>query len=129
MGTSINLRINDDLEKKLKEKVDEIKKITPVGAEVNNSTVVRGALVDFFDKIDKENKGEKSIPFNLTQMSDKELRKIEDTFDEILNGLDNILNEDEPGYWFVFDFLTFMSNQITYEILDRKRNKKISKEV
>ena len=54
MATSINLRLNDELEQRLKEKVEEIKKVTPLGAEVNNSTVVRGALVDFFEKIDKD---------------------------------------------------------------------------
>lgn len=124
MGTSINLRINDDLEKKLKEKVEEIKKTTPVGAEVNNSTVVRGAIVDFFEKIEKEKNGEKNISFYPKQFSNEELKSIENTFDKIIEGLDNILNENEPGYWFIFDLLTMISNEMSYESIERKRNKR-----
>ena len=85
MATSINLRINDELEKKLKEKVEEIKKVTPVGAEVNNSTVVRGALVDFFDKIDRENAGERSVNFNFKKLSNEELEEIDSLLSDSLD--------------------------------------------
>lgn len=50
MATSINLRINDELEQKLNEKVEELKRRSPIGAEVNKSTVVRGALIQFLNK-------------------------------------------------------------------------------
>lgn len=50
MATSINLRINDELEKRLKEKVEELRAKAPIGAEVSNSSVVRGALIDFFNR-------------------------------------------------------------------------------
>lgn len=77
MATSINLRINDELEKKLKETVEDIKKNTPLGAEVNNSTVVRGALIDFFNKLEEEKKDIQVIKFDLNKISEDKLRKLE----------------------------------------------------
>ena len=127
MATSINLRVNDEVEKKLKETVGGIKAISPVGAEVNNSTVLRGALVDFLKRLDKEKSGEKSISFNLKQMKDKEVFKVDETLRNMLEGLDDTLNESEPGYWFMFDLLTMISNQVDYEIIDRRNKRSINK--
>lgn len=56
MATSINFRINDKLEQKLKETVEELKKTSPLGAEVNASTVVRGALIEFLTKFEEREK-------------------------------------------------------------------------
>lgn len=127
MATSINLRINDEVEKKLKETVEEVKAISPVGAEVNGSTVVRGALVDYFKRLDREKNGEKSISFNLKQMTDKEVFKVQATLNNMVEGLDDTLNESEPGYWFMFDLLTMISNQVDYEIIDRRNKRSINK--
>lgn len=124
MATSINLRLNDELEQRLKEKVKEIKKVTPLGAEVNNSTVVRGALVDFFEKIDKEKNGEKSISFYPNQFSNEELKNISNAFDEILSNIDNFIEEEKTGHYFVFDLLTMISNQLAFEAIERKTKRK-----
>lgn len=79
MATSINLRLNDELEERLKEKVEEIKKNTPLGAEVNNSTVVRGALIEFFNKLEEEKKEIITVKFDLKAISDKEkLEKLQE---------------------------------------------------
>lgn len=123
MATSINLRLNDELEKRLKEKVEEIKKVTPLGAEVNNSTVVRGALIDFFEKIDKERNGEKNISFYPNQLSNEELNNISSAFDCILSSIDNFIDEEKVGHYFVFDLLTMISNQLAFETIER-RNKR-----
>ena len=123
MGT-IRARVPDELEKRLEEKVEEIKKKTPLGAEVNNSTVIRGALVDFFEKIDKERKGEKNISFYPNQFSNKELSNIENAIDMLIENLDSVLTEDKAGYWFIFDLLTFVSNQLAFEVIERKKRKK-----
>lgn len=123
MGT-IRARVPDELEKRLEEKVEEIKKKTPLGAEVNNSTVIRGALVDFFEKIDKERKGEKNISFYPNQFSNKELSNIENAIDKLIENLDSVLTEDKAGYWFIFDLLTFVSNQLAFEVIERKKRKK-----
>ena len=56
MATSINFRINDKLEQKLNETVEELKKTSPLGAEVNASTVVRGALTEFLTKFEEREK-------------------------------------------------------------------------
>lgn len=124
MATSINVRLSDDLEKKLKEKVEEIRKSTPVGAEANNSTLIRGALVEFFEKIDRENKGEKNISFYPNQFSNEELHNIENAIDGLIENLDSILTEDKAGYWFVFDLLTTISNSLAYESIERKKKRR-----
>lgn len=124
MATSINLRLNDELEQRLKRKVEEIKKVTPLGAEVNNSTVVRGALIDFFEKIDKENNGEKKISFYPNQFSNEELSNIEKAIDGLIENLDSTLSEDKAGYWFVFDLLTMISNKIAFESIERKSKRR-----
>lgn len=124
MATSINLRLNDELERRLKEKVEEIKKNTPLGAEVNNSTVVRGALVDFFERIDKEKNGEKNISFYPNQLSNEELKNISNAFDEILSNIDNFIEEEKTGHYFVFDLLTMISNQLAFETIGRKNKRR-----
>lgn len=119
MATSINLRINDELEKKLKEKVKEIKKVTPVGAEVNNSTVVRGALVDFFDKIDRENAGERSVNFNLRKFTNEELEEIDSLLSDSLD-LINSKCESEKVLFLLSKILNGISTEALSEIVDRR---------
>lgn len=124
MATSINLRINDELEERLKEKVEEIKKISPLGAEVNNSTLVRGALVDFFEKLDKEKNGQKNISFYPNQFSNEELKNISSAFDKILSNIDNFIEEEKAGHYFIFDLLTMISNQLAFETIERKNKRR-----
>jgi len=121
MATSINLRINDELENKLKEKVKEIKKVSPVGAEVNNSTVVRGALVDFFDKIDRENAGERSINFNLRKFTNEELEEIDSLLKKTINSLNEVNCKNEKAYFFVRKAMNGLSTEVLSEIIERRR--------
>lgn len=51
MATSINIRIDDSLELKLKQAVNCIKKKSIAGSEVSNSTVCRAAIKEFVDRI------------------------------------------------------------------------------
>lgn len=85
MATSINVRLSDELEKKLNDTVKEVKKNTPIGAEVNNSTIVRGALEDFFKRIEDEKKGIVSISFNVNDMNENELNSLNEEMGKIFN--------------------------------------------
>lgn len=96
MGT-IRARVSDELEKRLEEKVEEIRKRTPLGAEVNNSTVIRGALVDFFEKIDKERKGEREISIKLGGLTIEELRDMNNVMDGFLENLEDKGNHTTYG--------------------------------
>jgi len=121
MATSINLRINDELEKKLREKVKEIKEVTPVGAEVNNSTVVRGALVDFFDKIDRENAGERTVNFNLKKFTNEELEEIYSLLEKTINSLNEVNCKNEKAYFFMCTAMNGLSTEVLSEIIERRR--------
>lgn len=122
MATSINLRVNDELEKKLKETVEEIKKNTPLGAEVNNSTVVRGALIDFFNRLEEEKKDIKTVKFNLKAITDKE--KLE----KLLKASEEIGELFKAGYEGEFETgidCFYLSEAIRYRLfeLNQKRDK------
>ena len=122
METSINLRVNDELEKKLKETVEEIKKNTPLGAEVNNSTVVRGALIDFFNRLEEEKKDIKTVKFNLKAITDKE--KLE----KLLKASEEIGELFKAGYEGEFETgidCFYLSEAIRYRLfeLNQKRDK------
>lgn len=123
MATSINLRLNDELEKKLNDKVEEIKKESPTGAEANNSTFIRGALIDFFEKLDKKSLGEKNISFYPKQLSNEELKNTIRAFDDMIDNLDNFIDEEKAGHNFVYDMLTMISNELTMESLERRKRK------
>lgn len=77
MATSINVRLSDELENNLKKTVEEIKSSTPRGAEVNNSTVVRGALEEFIEKTEEEKQGIYKFPvyLNLEKEEGENLKK------------------------------------------------------
>lgn len=89
MATSINVRLSDELEKKLNDTVNEVKKNTPIGAEVNNSTIVRGALEDFFNKLEEDKKGIKNVKYDLSILDCKECKEAEEIINNMLNILKN----------------------------------------
>lgn len=91
MATSINVRLDDDAENRLKQAVQDIKEKTPRGAEVNNSTVVRGAIKEFIDKIDEEKKGFMTIRVNINSKDNDKLKKL-------LKTIDLISEEFSSGY-------------------------------
>lgn len=93
MSTSINVRLSDDLEEKLKKSVEEIKNNTPRGAEVNNSTVVRGALEEFMEKTEEEKNGIYKIPINLNSKN-YDGEKLKKKLKEIILSLDNTPEEE-----------------------------------
>ena len=86
MATSINVRLSDELE-------ESLKNATPRGAEVNNSTIVRGALEDFIENIEEEKEGTYKfpIPLNLEKESGKKLKK---KLQEIILSLGNSKEEE-----------------------------------
>jgi len=49
---SLNLRISEEMEEKLKSAVEKLNKKALPGTEANISTVVRGAIKDFIEKIE-----------------------------------------------------------------------------
>ena len=85
MATSINVRLSDDLEEKLKNTVESIKEKTPAGAEVNNSTVVRGALEDFIRRQEQDWNKEYNIP--IVKMNYKELEQSYEMINTMLNAV------------------------------------------
>lgn len=93
MSTSINVRLSDELEKELKNTVEQLKFKIPKGAEVNNSTIVRGALEEFIKKINAENNGIFNFPMPLGKLNNDELKKIIDTL-ELIN---KNLNDSSDG--------------------------------
>ena len=93
MATSINVRLSDELEQKLKKSVEEIKNNTPRGAEVNNSTVVRGALEEFMEKTEEEKKGIYKFPI-LLNVNNFDGEKLQKKLKEIILSLDNTKEEE-----------------------------------
>lgn len=88
MATSINVRLSNELEINLKNVLEEVKRDTPLGAEANNSTIVRGALEDFFRKIDNEKKGMKTVSYNLSKLeSKKEALKVSEIIGKMVESL------------------------------------------
>lgn len=93
MATSINVRLSDELEENLKKTVEEIKNSTPRGAEVNNSTVVRGALEEFIEKTEEEKQGIYKFPIYLN-LEKEEGQKLQEKLQEIILSLGNSKEED-----------------------------------
>lgn len=124
MATSINLRLNDELEKRLKEKVEEVKKVTPTGAEANNSTVVRGALIEFFDKIDKEKAGERTVNFNFSKLSDEDLKEMGCLFQFIFKSMEDFKCKNEKVYFEVWRTINSIDTELLDEMLKRKNSNK-----
>jgi len=124
MATSINLRLNDELEKRLKEKVEEVKKVTPTGAEANNSTVVRGALIEFFDKIDKEKAGERSVNFNFSKLSDEDLKEMSCLFQFVFESMENFKCKNEKVYFAAWRTINSIDTELLNEIVKRKSSNK-----
>lgn len=124
MATSINLRLNDELEKRLKEKVEEVKKITPTGAEANNSTVVRGALIDFFNKIDKEKEGERSVNFNFSKLSDEDLKEMNKAFQIMCDTIEDFKDKNSNVYFGAWRIMNSISIELLDELVKRKSENK-----
>lgn len=92
MATSINVRLSDELEENLKNIIEEVRHKTPLGAEVGNSTVVRGALQDFINKVQDEKKGIKNISYNLSEIqNEKELER----FNKLLDSLIKVVKDSK----------------------------------
>ena len=120
MATSINLRLNDELEKRLKEKVEEVKMVTPKGAEANNSTVVRGALIEFFNKIDKEKAGERNVNFNLKKLSVEDIEEMDNLFQIIFISIEDFEDKNPKVYAMTWSILNSISIEILEELLKKK---------
>ena len=119
MATSINVRLSDELEEKLKSTVEEVKKKTPLGAEVNNSTIVRGALEDFFKRIEEEEKGIKNVSYNLSELENEEteLKILMNMLEDMSNMLGDVKNEEKGSAKFL---LQVVLNKMLLECLQEK---------
>lgn len=95
MSTSINVRLSDALEQKLKFTVNEIKGKAPLGAEVNNSTIIRGALENFINKIEEESKGIKTIKYEIQSLELNELEQMDLAVEQISKSIKDNLNLSE----------------------------------
>lgn len=73
MATSINVRLDNEKEEKLKQIVSDLKENAPAGVEINNSTVVRGAIDNLLKSFEEDKKGTKKVAFNFKDLSEKEL--------------------------------------------------------
>lgn len=133
MAVAINLRLDDDREKALKELVESLKADNNNAIEVNNSSVIRMALDSFIEAKKMEEKGYKKLYVNLSDMNDKALDSLLFDFLPYLDEYQkNIINDcmdfkdNEPCDLskadiknFVFDLMC----KLKLEILDELRNR------
>lgn len=89
----VRVRITEETEKKLQETVTKISKNAPLGAEVNHSTVVRGAIEDFLNKVEEEEKGIERISYNITNLKEEELKE----FDNYLSKFNKEIEDGEEN--------------------------------
>lgn len=96
MATGLNVRVSDELDIKLRQSMEEVKSKSPLGAEVSNSTIIRGALEDFIRKIQDDKEGVKTVSYNLSKFEDKELDRLNDLLENMANLLkgNKSLNEE-----------------------------------
>lgn len=116
MSTSINVRLSDELEKELKNTVEQLKFKTPKGAEVNNSTIVRGALEEFIKKINAENNGTFLFPMPLGKLNNDELKKIINTLEVLIN---KNLNDSSDGIECLKAFLELVRLKVKGMYIER----------
>lgn len=118
------IRIEESLLDKIADRVQTMKQESRGFADVSQATIIRGALIEFFDNIEKDNNGRENVSFYPNQFSKEELNNIVSAFDGILENLDNFIGEDKAGHDFVFDLLTMISNKLAFEAIQRK-NKRV----
>ncbi len=79
----IRARVSDEFEEKLKNVVEDVKSRTPLGAEVNSSTIVRGAVEDFIQKIEDEKNGILEVKFDIENLDNEEIEIISNSLNKI----------------------------------------------
>lgn len=104
-NSRIEIRVSEDE----KERIDKF-------AEKENlktATFIRKVTLDYMSEKKR-----------LENMTDSELRDMNNAIESMIDTLDSELNEENQGYWMLFDYMTVISNQVTYEILARRKNKR-----
>lgn len=119
----ITVRIEEDLLNKVHDRVQIIRNESKGLVDVNQATIIRGSLIEFFDSIEKDKNGREKISFYPNQFSNEELENIVSGVDGILENLDKFIGEDKAGHDFVFDLLTMISNKLAYEAIQRKNKR------
>lgn len=119
MAIGLNVRLTEELETRLKRTLEELKTSTPSGAEVNSSTILRGSLVEFLNRLEKEKDGEKNVSYNLKKLSYEEVRSVDTMLDKIIKNLDKKC----PSYPFIWNLLTEITTEVLYELIERKKEK------
>lgn len=88
MSTSINVRLSDEQENNLKNIILDVKRKTPSGAEVNGSTIVRGALEELNKKIEDEKREVVKVSISLANTEKKELEESLKLLQTMINSID-----------------------------------------
>lgn len=87
MSKAINIRLSEEMQKKLNKTIKELQTRTLPGAEVNNSTIIRAALEYFFLEMEDNQLQEEGqlikFRFDINKYSHKELVKAEDFLEKI----------------------------------------------
>lgn len=107
---SLNVRLTDELEGQLKEVIAEVKKKAPRGAEVNSSTIVRGALEEFFNKLQDEKKGVQTARFNFSELKAGELQTLMDLITTLTKSLGPVDNQDKGTAKYLLSSLLIQVN-------------------
>ncbi|MGN2349429.1 hypothetical protein ACTFH7_13105 [Clostridium cagae] len=79
----IRARVSDEFEAKLNETVERVQNNTPTGAEANTSTIIRGAIEDFIQRIQEEEKGIKTLKIDVENLNNEQLEIIKIAFNKI----------------------------------------------
>ena len=128
MATPLNIRLDDEREEALKEILEELKENTPVGSEVNNSTIMRGALDKFKKDISEEKQGIRKISYKLNNLNEKELNylllNVLEDFkkysDEIckIDDKDTQFVDEEPSETKIIELQKLLNDMLTQFKLD-----------
>lgn len=69
MSKMIRARISDDLKERLEQEIKKIKEEAPLGVKVNESTVLRGAIIEFLNKFEEGEKEQWRYEMGTKQIS------------------------------------------------------------
>lgn len=119
MGT-IRARVSDELEERLEDIIEEVKKESVGGVEINMSTVIRYALDNYIKEYEERKKGISTVKFNINEITSKE--KLE-AIKEAANTLSEVFSVGYVEDVNVAVDLFKLSNSIDYRLfeLNKKR--------
>lgn len=84
----LTIRLSEEMQRKLEDTCSMVKRKTPTGAEVNNSTIARGALEELFKKIEEEKNEVVKVSVPLIDTKKEELEETLVMLETMLNSID-----------------------------------------